>query len=82
MKNGTNNTKENKMNATERKAVLHRRAMRYGRTIAGALEWLDRHYTGITKDCMRWQMDCTPAECVATVELRHFYKTIIRTYGR
>ena len=65
------------MRDAQYKAKLHRRAMRYGKTPGGALRWLDKHYTGNSKDAMRQQMDCAPWEAVMQCELRLFYHDAI-----
>lgn len=59
------------------KATLHRRAMRYGKTAAGALRWLDKHYTGNSKACFRYQADCPNYKTVAEMQLRTFYKDVL-----
>ena len=60
------------------KAQLHRRAMRYGKTPSGAFRWLEKHYTGNSKNAMRHQMDCGIGHTIGELELRNFYRAIIR----
>ena len=66
-------------NVDKQKAILHRRAMRYGgQTIAGALSWLRKHYTGTTRSCIIRQM-CAPAGAMLPAyELDSVYASVLR----
>lgn len=59
-------------------AALHRRAMRYGKTIGGAIQWLDKTRTGSNKRANVWSAYASPLELTVAIRLRAFYSSIPR----